>query len=558
MRIIGFLFFLMLAIPDSTAQTILAKKWDKRFGGGTYDDLSAFQQTNDGGFILGGSSTSSVCGDKTEPNWDTTLQTYDYWIIKIDSLGIKQWDKRYGGKGNEFLYSILQTADSGYLLVGWSGSGNDGDKTQASWGGFDYWIVKINANGAKQWDRRFGGFNNDLLDAVTITRDGGYFLAGESYSPISGDKTQDDWDTTYNWADYWVVKVDSFGNRQWDKRFGGAKSEEMSAVISTKDGGYIMGGSSTSSISGDKTQPNWDTIFFTTDYWVVKIDSFGNKIWDRRWGGTNDDNINAMLETKDGGYLLGGNSCSGLSGDKTQPNIDTTGPEIEYAGDYWLVKIDSNGNKEWDRRYGGIDEDVLYSLQPTLDGGYLLAGNSRSNSGGDKTQYNLGFEQTWVVKIDSLGNKQWDKTMLTIESHYGYAIQTKDGCYAFANTTGGGIAGDKTQTNWSDSAANYWMIVFCDTLINGITELTQNVNLTVYPNPFTTELDITIAEQNLHQATITITNPLGQTIYTQNETNLSNSYTKMLDLSYVANGVYWVSVVVDGERVTKEVIKSGP
>ena len=555
MKTLGLFFFFMLWQIDNIAQVVLVKKWDKRFGGGTYDDISVLQQTSDGGYILGGSSTSDIYGDKTQPNWDPTLQTYDFWVIKIDSLGNKQWDRRFGGGGDEFLTSILQTADSGYLLGGWSGSGMDGDKTQPSWGGFDNWIVKIDAIGNKQWDKRYGGFNNDLLGTVTITKDGGYLLGSESYSPISGDKTQDDWDTTYNWADYWLVKVDSRGNKEWDKRFGGVSSEEMSAVISTDDGGYIIGGSSASPVSGDKTQPDWDTIWHTTDYWVVKIDSLGNKIWDKRFGGTNDDNLNALLITSDGGYLLGGNSASGVSGDKTQPNVDTSGPAIQYVDDYWIVKIDSAGNKEWDKRYGGFDEDILYSLQITQDNGYLLAGNSRSNAGGDKVENNLGHEQTWIVKTDSLGNKQWDKTMFTLESHFGYAIQTKDGCYAIANTTGGGIAGYKTQTNWSDSAGNYWMIVFCDSVSTGINELTSEVQLNVFPNPFSKELDITIKQQSLNQARFSITNALGKAVYTKTETNLNNAYTKMLDLSYLPNGVYFVEVVVDGVCTTKEIVK---
>ena len=555
MKTLGLFFFFMLWQIDNIAQVVLVKKWDKRFGGGTYDDISVLQQTSDGGYILGGSSTSDIYGDKTQPNWDPTLQTYDFWVIKIDSLGNKQWDRRFGGGGDEFLTSILQTADSGYLLGGWSGSGMDGDKTQPSWGVFDNWIVKIDAIGNKQWDKRYGGFNNDLLGTVTITKDGGYLLGSESYSPISGDKTQDDWDTTYNWADYWLVKVDSRGNKEWDKRFGGVSSEEMSAVISTDDGGYIIGGSSASPVSGDKTQPDWDTIWHTTDYWVVKIDSLGNKIWDKRFGGTNDDNLNALLITSDGGYLLGGNSASGVSGDKTQPNVDTSGPAIQYVDDYWIVKIDSAGNKEWDKRYGGFDEDILYSLQITQDNGYLLAGNSRSNAGGDKVENNLGHEQTWIVKTDSLGNKQWDKTMFTLESHFGYAIQTKDGCYAIANTTGGGIAGYKTQTNWSDSAGNYWMIVFCDSVSTGINELTSEVQLNVFPNPFSKELDITIKQQSLNQARFSITNALGKAVYTKTETNLNNAYTKMLDLSYLPNGVYFVEVVVDGVCTTKEIVK---
>ena len=169
---------------------------------------------------------------------------------------------------------------------------------------------------------------------------------------------------------------------------------------------------------------------------------------------------------------------------------------------------------------------------------------------------NVGARQTWLIKTDSAGNKLWDKTIFVngpaITSN---AFQTQDGCYLIGSWTAAEPGYYKTQASW-DSSADYWIVKFRDTtIITGIKDITTNLQLNVYPNPFTNELDITLAQQNLKQADFSICNMLGQTVYTQHETNLSPSYTKMLDLSYLPNGVYLVEVVVDGEVGVREVVK---
>jgi hypothetical protein len=166
----------------------------------------------------------------------------------------KQWDKRFGGTDYEGIYSIQQTTDGGYILGGYSNSGMGGDKTEDSRGGFDYWIVKTDANGNKQWDKRFGGTDDDFLSTIQQTTDRGYILGGISSSSIGGDKTED----SRGGSDYWIVKTDADGNKQWDKRFGGTDDDGglilLETLQQTKDGGYILGGGSYSNIGGDKTE----------------------------------------------------------------------------------------------------------------------------------------------------------------------------------------------------------------------------------------------------------------------------------------------------------------
>ncbi|MBX7141223.1 MAG: hypothetical protein K1X63_09110 [Chitinophagales bacterium] len=198
----------------SYAQTAPAKQWDVRFGGTDDDGLAFLLQTADGGYIFGGGASSGISGDKTQSNWDTVgsngYYTADYWIVKTDSDGIKQWDARFGGTDNDFLYCLQQTADKGYILTGSSSSGISGNKTQESQGGYDYWIVKTDSMGVKQWDARFGGLNDDFAHFVQLASDGGYILGGYSDSGIGGDKTQE----CQGMQDYWIVKTDSNGIKQ--------------------------------------------------------------------------------------------------------------------------------------------------------------------------------------------------------------------------------------------------------------------------------------------------------------------------------------------------------
>ncbi|MEO5674431.1 MAG: hypothetical protein ABIQ74_07265, partial [Chitinophagales bacterium] len=184
----AFLFFLFMAgfsffsPKQSYGQNPLVKQWDARFGGSDYDWLLSLQQTADGGYILGGYSDSGISGDKTQ----ASQGGYDYWIVKTDAGGVKQWDARFGGSNDDYLFSLQQTADGGYILGGYSWSGISGDKTQASQGANDYWIVKTDAGGVKQWDARFGGSSDEYFNALQQTADGGYILGGFSLSGISG------------------------------------------------------------------------------------------------------------------------------------------------------------------------------------------------------------------------------------------------------------------------------------------------------------------------------------------------------------------------------------
>lgn len=544
LRIAGFLIFTFYIFYGNSAlsQSPLVKNWDYRFGGFDDDNFSIMIQTNDGGYILGGRSLSGIGGDKTQPSWGD----FDYWIVKTDSMGTKQWDKRFGGTNSDYLYWLQQTVDGGYILGGYSASDSSGDKTEPSWTSIDYWILKIDSLGSKQWDKRFGGTEYDPLFSIEQTTDGGYILGGYSYSDISGDKTEPNWDPTLLSPDYWMVKIDSTGIKQWDRRYGGNEWESLLSIHQTTDGGYILGGYSLSGISGDKTEPSWGGY----DHWIVKTDWQGNKEWDKRFGGTDNDYLQSLKQTTDGGYIFGGKSLSGTSGDKTQPS---------WGGyDFWIVKTDWQGNKEWDKRFGGTaNEDDFGNIFQTSDGGYLITCTSYSQASGDKTENNLGMEQIWMVKTDSLGIKQWDKTVFTIgHDESGFAIQTGAGCYTAANYTNAGIGGYKTQAPWNNSS-DYWIIKFCDSTFTGINESADyDLELRVMPNPandFIT-LSFTLPEQK--NFLVRLFNIYGQMIESKNDAAIMPGKQQIkIDINTLPQGIYFATLDADKKHQMRKVVK---
>ncbi len=447
-------FFLSVSVVMATSfcwgQEI---EWQNTIGGSGAEDLRAIQQTSDGGYVLAGYSSSNISGDKTENNMGFP-GSCDYWIVKTDLWGNIVWQNTIGGSESDFLNSIQQTSDGGYIVGGYSYSNISGDKTNNNWdttlATTDYWIVKLDFMGNILWQRTFGGDGNDMLSSVFQTSDGGYIIGGYSTSNISGDKTENSMGGIYQ--DYWIIKTDSSGNIQWQNTIGGNKSDILRSLKQTNDGGYIIAGHSDSDISGDKTENNLDAIcnpYCTYDYWIVKLDSIGNIQWQNTIGGTNDDNLFSVEQTSDGGYILGGYSNSNISADKTE---NTNG---DY--DYWIVKTDSGGNVQWQNTIGGSNYDYLYFTQQTSDNGYVLGGCSLSNTSGDKTESSQGMLDIWIIKTDELGNILWQNTNGGGYQESAYATpQTTDGGYIIGGYSNSNISGDKTENNIG--GGDYWLV----------------------------------------------------------------------------------------------------
>lgn len=522
--------FLSLYLQIAFSQNFIIK-WDMRIGGNKDEALEQIFENPDGTIVLAGNSNSPVSGDKSQPNWDTTLLLSDYWIVKCDSAGNKLWDKRFGGIDDEFLWDAERLPDGGYILGGYSFSDSSGDKLQHTQGATDYWVVRTDALGNLLWEKRFGGTTIDNMASLALAHDGGFLLGGLSLSGVGGDKTEPSW----GGFDYWVVKIDSLGNKLWDKRYGGMLDDNLDEVQSTSDGGFVLAGFSRSFISGDKTEDtegNWD-------YWIVKIDSLGNKLWDRDYGGTDVDWLFSMVTTSDGGFALAGSSFSGMNGDKT----DTS----RGWSDYWLVKLDPAGNFQWDKTYGGTDFEEMTKVTQTPDGGYLLAGDSYSPISGEKTENNLGIEQTWAVKTDSLGNKLWDRTMLTTgHDEECTGIRLNDGCYLLANLTAADTGGYKTQFNWG--AADWWMIKICDDNVSVNENPAAGFPFFVYPNPASGELTISLSS-HVEPVHLILSDAAGRTIMNFN----LNSQAK-ISLQGIEPGFYLLKAETGNSATLRRII----
>ena len=344
--------------------------------------------------------------------------------MKLDASGARQWDRRFGGAADDRLFSLQPTSDGGYILGGDSASGVGGDKSEASRGVTDYWVVKLDAAGNKQWDRTYGGSSGDQLTSVRQTSDGGYILGGISLSGADGDRTEPGRGVAGT-SDYWIVKLDSAGDKQWDKRYGGAGNDMLWAVRQTADGGYLLGGYSGSDAGGDKSENNHNALGFPyapLDFWIVKVDGAGTRQWDRTLGGDRDEYLKDLQVTADGGCVLGGYS-------------------MQADADYRVIKLNAAGAVQWDALYGGPgNTECLSGLQPTADGGYVLCGTNATG--------------TWIVKVDDSGRRQWDRT-------YGaaWAGVPNPQAVRVRQTADGGllVGGDRWDTTLT-TAWDYWVM----------------------------------------------------------------------------------------------------
>jgi hypothetical protein len=246
-----------------------------------------------------------------------------------------------------------------------------------------------------RWQSVSGGTSDDLLYSLEQATDGGIFLAGASSSGVGGSKTA----PAFGGMDCWVTKLNSNGVALWDKGFGGTADDGLFVVRQTTDGGCVLGGYSASSTNGNKTSP----VFGLRDFWVVRLDQAGNKLWDRSYGGNRDDILYSVWGTSDGGFLCAGESASGVTGNKTSAGLGGI--------DFWVVKINANGDKLWDKAYGGTGDDICYSVQVTADGGFVLAGTSNSGISGNKSTAGYGGMDFWVIHLDANGNKVWEVTL---------------------------------------------------------------------------------------------------------------------------------------------------
>jgi uncharacterized delta-60 repeat protein len=402
--------------------------WQKTYNGTGDNRAQSIQQTSDGGYILAGFTSSfGVSGS-------------DIWVLKLNSTGDVTWQKTYGGNGYEDAYSVQQTSDGGYIVAGYT--------TSFGAVGYDFWVLKLNSTGGVTWQKAYGGSGDDYVNSIQQTSDGGYIAAGSTWSFGAG--IRDFWlvklgvdgsivwysgsgvsttttncnpvdssaiEPTVSWTPvdrtgivmsttvtprntYATVTVQSAGT-YWAETYGGTDEDGGVSVQQTSDGGYMVEGSTLSFGAG------------SGDVWVMKLDSAGSVTWQKTYGGTGDDEVSSMLQTADGGYILTG---------------ETNSFNASSSYDCWVLKLDPVGSVVWQKTYGGSGVDWAYSVQQTSDGGYVVAGSTGSFGA-------IGLD-VWVLKLDSAGGVTWQKTYGGDGNDRAYSVQqTSDGGYIVAGDT---------------------------------------------------------------------------------------------------------------------------
>jgi len=283
-----------------------------------------------------------------------TVLSVSFQICKAEVTPLL-WQKTFGGNKNESALAMDATLDGGSIIAGYTTSSNIGD-VGTTQGLSDYWIIRLNADGQMVWKKILGGTGDDQAEAIKQTADGGFVIAGYS-SSANGDVTGN-----HGLQDFWIVKLDSSGNLQWQKSYGGSASDVPYALDITDDGGCIVVGD-THSNNGNVTGNH-----SSGDYWIIKLDMNGNLQWQKSYGGTAFDFAHAIAHSNDGGYIVSGYARS-VDGDV----ILNHGQE-----DMWILKLDHNGNIVWQKSFGGTGGEGASSAAQTLDGGFILTGVTHS------------------------------------------------------------------------------------------------------------------------------------------------------------------------------------
>lgn len=309
-------------------------------------------------------------------------------------LGEVEWIKNFGGSGEDTAQAIVSTADGGYAILGYSNS-TDGDLTNKITAVNDYWLLKIDADGNLQWNKTYGGSKDDRGQSLVQTKDGGYALTGYAMS--------DDGDGSNNegFHDNWILKLDAQGNIEWEKSFGFSGHDHSYDILQTDDGGFFFVGFldvTSARADGNTEKGNSLTRHGVGEFWGTKIDAKGNLQWRGYFGGTNNDRAHAVVQADDGGFVL--------SGFTESDDFDISNTRGSY--DFWIVKVDNNGNLLWENSFGGSGIEISQDIAKTDDGGYIITGNTFSSD--TDVSKNNGESDIWLIKIDATGNLVWERT----------------------------------------------------------------------------------------------------------------------------------------------------
>jgi len=398
-----FTLFLLIFFFNQVFSQTQGIYWQKSLGGSSDDYLSKILKTDDGGYILLGQTKSN--------NYDVSGNhgNFDIWVVKMDNNFDIIWQKCLGGSNLDEAVDIKIT-DSGYIIVGNTKS-NDGDVSGLK-GDKDIWIVKLTNNGSIQWQKCFGGTNEEYASSIHITPTGNYIISGTTKS-FDGDIIENK-----GFEDIWVFSVNNSGELLWQRTFGGNSLDISYNSIPTSDEGYAIVGW-TFSNDGDISQSYGDG-----DVWLIKLNSLGQLQWEKSYGGERAEIGVSIFQQNNGSYLIGALSSS-TTGDNTCNNN-------EYDRQVWILKTTGSGELSWNSCYGGNDWEFLYNQIQTSDGGSVFVGYTESHN-------LLGYQgnyDSYVLKIKS--NGQFDWYSLFGGSNYDYAksvVELPEGNLLIAGNT---------------------------------------------------------------------------------------------------------------------------
>ena len=398
-------------------------EWQKSFGGSGEDKVTAVIQTTDGGFLVSGGS-ESIDGDVTDNKGKLNC-----WILKLTDKGNVDWKKCFGGETDHQANDIIETKDKFYVMAGRTMFKN-GNET-GSHGNDDYWVSKISPNQTLQWDKTFGGRADDNAKSIKQTADRGFIVAGW------GNGTGYSMKRSLGGNDFWVMKINIHGIIKWESTYGGSGSDEATSVILTSDDGYAVTGYTSSNNFDVKGNHGG------SDCWLLKLNNDGTKQWQKCFGGTSLDFAYSIYQTKDHGYIIGGTTASN--------DGDVKGNHGQSDG--WVIKTDSTGTIVWQRCLGGKENDAINSIEQTRDGGYILAGSTNSKDG--DVNGNHGSSDVWIVKLNEKGEIVWQKCLGGKDIDIASSIhQTTDGGYiigAYSKSKDGDVNANKGNFD-------YWLI----------------------------------------------------------------------------------------------------
>lgn len=347
--------------------SLIDSEWSKTYGGVDYDQIRSFQQTYDGGYILCGGTRSYGIND----DWDV-------WIVKTDTDGNELWNRSFGDRLEDYGYSIVETDDNGFVITGYKTS-NAGES--------DIWLIKTDRNGKMVWNTTIGGSLSEWGNDVITVQDG-FLIVGNTYSFGNGNE------------DVWLIKTDKEGKELWNKTYGGRGDEKGKAVIQDDVGGFIIAGYTNSYGLG------------SFDVWLIKTDEYGKELWNRTYGGISFDRGENVIQTKDGGFVITGES-------RVQDDI---------WDDVFLIKTDNAGEVYWRTSFKGVDQDIAYTVLEVDTGGYVIAGSTES--------FGAGNFKAWLIRTDINGSELWNKTFGERGREVVYdVIQVDDGSYVLAGLT---------------------------------------------------------------------------------------------------------------------------